>query len=244
MLWCRRQIAKKARLCIIPSEERAQVFRAEMNNSDRVVCVWNCPGVDEAKRCPDRPKGSCLSIWYHGSIVPPKLPETIIKALALVSGTVKLKIAGYETLGYLGYLEQLNDLASKLGIEDRFECLGALNREDLLLQCQNCDIGLAIFRDKSLMPMIGATNKPFEYLACGLALLVPEVPAWRDIFAAPRYGLACDPESPESIAAALQWFMDHRTETHAMGEAGRQRVVSEWNYEAQFAPVERLLSCP
>ncbi len=24
---------------------------------------------------------------------------------------------------------------------------------------------------------------------------------------------------------------------HAMGEAGRRRIVDEWNYEKQFAPV-------
>jgi glycosyltransferase involved in cell wall biosynthesis len=244
MLWSRRQLARKARLCIIPSEERAKAFEAEMNNALKVACVWNCPSLCEASPDTGATKGSELTIWYHGSVVPPKLPDTIVKALALVPAYVKLKFAGYETIGYQGYLQHLTELAAELGIPDRLEFLGALNREELLSQCQRCDVGLAVFRDDTMMPMLGATNKPFEYLACGLPLLVPDVPAWQELFVKPGYGLACACESPEGIARAIQWFVDHKAETRAMGDAGRERIMNEWNYEAQFAPIERLMTCP
>jgi hypothetical protein len=89
--------------------------------------------------------------------------------------------------------------------------------------------------------MVGASNKPFDYLACGLSLLVPDVVDWHDFFILPGFGLSCDPESVPTIVAALDWFMKHRAETKAMGEAGRQRVLHEWNYEAQFAPIQALL---
>jgi glycosyltransferase involved in cell wall biosynthesis len=244
MLWSRRQLARHARLCIIPSQERARAFVREMNNALKVACVWNCPSRSEARPHAGSAAEADLTIWYHGSVVPPKLPDTIVKALALVPAKVKLKFAGYETIGYQGYLQHLTELAAKLGIPDRVEFLGALNREELLSQCQRCDIGLAVFRDNTMMPMLGATNKPFEYLACGLALLVPDVPAWQELFVKPGYGLACACESPEGIARAIQWFVDHKAETRAMGDAGRKRILNEWNYEAQFAPIERLMTCP
>jgi glycosyltransferase involved in cell wall biosynthesis len=83
----------------------------------------------------------------------------------------------------------------------------------------------------------GASNKPFDYLASGLALLVSNLPGWRDLLVEPGYGATCDAQDPHSIAEALRWFIDHPTEMRAMGERGRRRVDAEWNYETQFAPV-------
>jgi glycosyltransferase involved in cell wall biosynthesis len=85
--------------------------------------------------------------------------------------------------------------------------------------------------------MSGASNKAFDYLACGLPVLVSDLPDWRRMYVDTGVGLACDPDDPASIAAALQWFLDHPDKVRAMGERGRQRVLAEWNYEAQFAPV-------
>jgi glycosyltransferase involved in cell wall biosynthesis len=85
--------------------------------------------------------------------------------------------------------------------------------------------------------MAGASNKPFDYMACGLALLVSALPDWRALFVEPGYALACDPGDAGSIARALAWFLEHREETARMGENGRRRIVEEWNYERCFAPV-------
>ena len=89
--------------------------------------------------------------------------------------------------------------------------------------------------------MSGASNKPFDYLACGAALLVTDLPDWGKVFVEPGFGLACDPGDPKSIAQALQWFLEHPDQMRAMGEKGRQRILTDWNYEKQFSPVlERL----
>jgi len=85
--------------------------------------------------------------------------------------------------------------------------------------------------------MVGASNKPFDYMASGVAMLVSDLPEWRATFADNGYGLACDSDDAASIAAAIRWFLEHRDEMRQMGERGRQRVLAEWNYETQFAPV-------
>jgi glycosyltransferase involved in cell wall biosynthesis len=74
-----------------------------------------------------------------------------------------------------------------------------------------------------------------------MALLVSDLPDWREFYVQPGYGLACDPEDPVSIATALRWYLEHPEETGAMGERGRQQVLQEWNYERQFQPVRDLL---
>jgi glycosyltransferase involved in cell wall biosynthesis len=93
----------------------------------------------------------------------------------------------------------------------------------------------------SIQPMTGASNKPFDYLACGLPLLVSNLPDWREMYVEPGYGLTANPDDPENIAAALRWYLEHPKEMREMGEQGRQRILKEWNYEHQFEKVENLL---
>src|SRR6185295_11545986 len=117
---------------------------------------------------------------------------------------------------------------------------------DLLALSDVCDIGLALMpleaSDVNTRFMAGASNKAFEYLTCGLPMLVSDRPEWRTMFVDPGYARSCDPEDAESIADALHWYLRHPDRAQAMGEDGRQRVLSEWNYEAQFAPVFRVIT--
>jgi glycosyltransferase involved in cell wall biosynthesis len=179
---------------------------------------------------------------YHGSIVPARLPTTVLTALSMLPKGVRLRVVGYETIGHKGYVRQLQELAAQLGVADRVEFLGAVpQREELLALCRQCDVGLSLMpmqsHDNNEQAMTGASNKPFDYLACGLALLVSELPDWRALFVDGGYALAMDPADPASIATAVRWFLEHPAESRAMGERGRQRIRSEWNYEEQFATV-------
>jgi glycosyltransferase involved in cell wall biosynthesis len=79
-------------------------------------------------------------------------------------------------------------------------------------------------------------------MASGLALLVSNLPCWSATFVDNGYGLACDSDDPKSVAEALRWFDEHREAMTEMGERGRERILLDWNYERQFAPViSRLL---
>jgi glycosyltransferase involved in cell wall biosynthesis len=169
------------------------------------------------------------------------LPPTVLEALALLPEGVKLRVIGYETVGHIGYVQELKEHAKELSINDRIEFLDAMPRKELLEWCRKCDVGLSflpnVSDDINQQAMLGASNKPFDYLACGLALLVSDLPDWRSMYVDSGNGLACAPDDPKSIARALQWFVDHRCEMRQMGERGRQRTVAEWNYERQFKPV-------
>ena len=85
--------------------------------------------------------------------------------------------------------------------------------------------------------MVGASNKPFDYIAAGLALLVPDAPAWRNTFVADGFALACDPESPASIAAAIARLLDDPTELAEMRRRAPRQIADAWNDETTFEPV-------
>ena len=243
---CRARLAQRAELCILPSERRAEYFARTVANGRPVITVWNCPRREEVISSPKPEPGNDLRILYHGSIVPARLPLTVVEALAKLPDEVRLTVIGYETVGHQGYVEELKETARRLKIEDRVQFLGPMPRYELMEHCRECDVGLALMPKNAdnlnFRHMIGASNKPFDYLACGLALLVSDLPDWVQTYVEPGYGLACDPKDPESIAAAIRWFLDHPEEMRAMGARGRQRILEEWNYEQRFEPVYQTLS--
>jgi glycosyltransferase involved in cell wall biosynthesis len=226
----------------LPNQRRAEVFAREVAVGSTVLCVWNAPTRDEVVSSRAARAGHDLWVLYHGSIVPARLPISMVEALTLVPGAVKLRVVGYETVGHRGYVAELRAAAAAFGVTPRVDFVGAVRtRGELLGWCRRCDVGIAFMprssQDINEQNMVGASNKPFDYMASGLALLVSELPEWRATFVANGYGLTCDSDDCRSIADALRWFLDHPAETRRMGERGRQRVLSEWNYETQFAPV-------
>jgi glycosyltransferase involved in cell wall biosynthesis len=246
ILRTRAVLARRAISCVLPNAQRMQRFDEEMHNAARTVCVWNCPMREEVVPPRQPPLGNTVRVVYHGSLNALRLPLTVLQALAQLPPAVTLSIVGYETVGHLGYLATLRERAQALGLLSRVEFVGTLpQREELLSHCRQGDVGLTFMprdtTDLNEQDMTGASNKPFDYLACGLALLVADRPDWRTMFVEPGYGLACDPEDAESIAAALQWFLEHPAEMREMGERGRQRIATEWHYERQFAPVLAIL---
>jgi glycosyltransferase involved in cell wall biosynthesis len=247
IFWTRQKLAHRAAVCVLPNERRAEQFTRDMGPDVKVVCVWNCPTKDEVG--PSRPplNGGDLWVLYHGSLVPARLPRTVFHALGMLPEWVKLRVIGYETAGHRGYVEELRSLAATLGVSHRVEFVGTVpTRDELFAQCREADIGLAFMpktsQDINEQAMTGASNKPFDYLACGLALLVSDLPDWRTLYVENHLALPVNPEDAASIAAALRRLSERPDELRTMGKRGRQRILAEWNYEKQFRPVFELFN--
>jgi glycosyltransferase involved in cell wall biosynthesis len=228
----------------LPNGYRAKRFAEATRCAAPPLEIWNCPRRAEVS-APRPVKSGRIGFLYHGSIVPDRVPLNIIDALALLPDDVLFTVVGYETVGSAGYSKVLRDRATELGISQRLNLPGPLNRRDVFAVSLQHEAGLALLPLKSadinFVAMTGASNKPFDYLACGLPLLVSKLPEWEEMYVKPGYALSCDPNSVESIASALRWFCDHPEQMRAMGERGRQKILSDWNYEAQFQPaLERL----
>jgi glycosyltransferase involved in cell wall biosynthesis len=242
----RRALAQKADVCVLPNAERARLFTSATGRSD-VLTVWNCPARSEIASGHHEASGQTLRVLYHGSIVPARVPKSVLEGVALTPPGVTLTLIGYETAGHARYIRELTESAAKLGIADRVRFDGPMSRADLMACCANFDVGLALLpidsSDINERSMVGASNKPFDYMACGLSLLVSESREWIDTYVSAGFGRSCDPGSAASIAGSLQWFLDHPKERQAMGERGQEQIASEWNYEKAFGPVvTRLLS--
>jgi len=238
----RQRLARKADVVVLPNAARQEQFVKQSGRHKTSFVVWNTPKRTDADPRPKKPQDRFV-VFYHGSIVPERLPRTVVEALKDLPDEVELHIAGYETIGHEGYLAELQRLAVEIGVAARFKYLGGLPRDQLLPLARAAHIGLALMpstsSDINMYQMVGASNKPFEYLACGCPFLVTDLPEWRQIFVTTELARVCNPAEPRSIAAQIKWFFDHRDITIRMGEAGRHRVLRHWNYEECFGSMLR-----
>lgn len=235
------KVARNADLVIFPNAERAEIVRREIGfPAERLRIVWNLPR--RAEQPTLAPKADMpLLLWYHGSITPDRLPPSVIEAVASFGGRVRLQIAGYEAPLVRGYISHMLDLASREKAAPFVSYVGQIARQDLLARATAAHVGLAFMppcsNNINMQHMTGASNKAFDYMAAGLALLVSDLPDWHDMFVAPGYALACDPRSAHSIRSALGWLIDHPEALKKMAADARAKISAEWNYDSAFAPV-------
>jgi glycosyltransferase involved in cell wall biosynthesis len=236
----RRAALRRARLVIFPNEGRAGEVAAEIPfATERLRIVWNLPRRSEVSPPAVRQTGP-LVLYYHGSIASDRPPRTVLEAV-LRFPDVQLRVVGYETAVGQGHVASLRSLAEAAGRPEALEFHGEVSREALTALMKGAAVGVALMPISShninMRHMTGASNKAFDYLSGGLALLVSDLPDWHAMFVLPGYGRACDPTSADSIAEAIRWFLEHPEETRAMGDRGRHQVLERWNYDTSFGQV-------
>ena len=250
--WCRKALCKKALLVAVPNATRAgRIVDATGVPVDRVFTVFNCPLRGEAlTELPDPQSAEGNTpfwIYYHGSIVPDRLPLSVIDALALTSTRVCLRVVGYETAGGAGHLSEMRERAILRGVSDRVEFVGPVSRAELHQFARSSHVGLSLMpmrsEDVNMVYMVGASNKPFDYLASGCPLIVSDLPDWQLMFVDAGLASSCDPRSAASVAQAIDYWLT-QPEIYRQAQAeGLRRIAGTWNYEVQFAPVMSALQC-
>ena len=232
--------ARRADHIVFPNAVRAELVRKEVGfPAERLRIVWNMPR--RAEIPPLQGTDGPLRLYFHGSITPERLPKAVMDAVLSFGGTVHLQIAGYEAPLRRGYLQSLLDAGGVTGPEAVISYLGQISRSNLLEAAASNHVGLAFMPlstdDPNMAFMTGASNKAFDYMAAGLALLVSDKPDWRSMYVEPGFGLACDPANAGAVRAALTWFLDHPGARKEMAMRARRKIEEDWNYDTAFAPL-------
>src|SRR5262249_2395979 len=98
---------RAARLVVFPNEEPARIADGEHAVSPRRLrIVWNLPRRAELPHLLLKPELP-LIVYYHGSVTPERLPESVVEAVQRYNGRVRLRIAGYDAPGAPGYIARL-----------------------------------------------------------------------------------------------------------------------------------------
>ncbi len=234
---------RKADAVIFPNETRARLAQAEIGFApDRLHIVWNMPRRSEIPSITEN-SNEPLVLYYHGSVTPERLPQTVIDAVRRFDGAVRLQVAGYEVASSHGYIDKIERRRIGDSREPFVQYLGHFSRNQLLAIAARAHVGLALMppssTDVNMRHMTGASNKIFDYMAAGLATLVSDLPDWRRQFVATDFARACDPTSTDSVAAALSWFRDNPELRREMSARNRAKILADWNYDTAFASVIR-----
>ncbi|MBA7652869.1 hypothetical protein ES703_60708 [subsurface metagenome] len=92
------------------------------------------------------------------------------------------------------------------------------------------NIGLVIFlplpNQERAMP-----NKPFEYMACSLPMVMSNFSYWQEIFS--ECALFVNPYDPEDIAEKVLYLLDNPDEAKKLSDEGRELIEKKYNWEAE-----------
>lgn len=237
--WTRRWAAKAAEIVIFPNAERGRIAQETIGfDASKLQIVWNVPRLAEVPDVPVKADAP-LVLWYHGSINQQRLPETILEAVSKFKGAVRLDVAGYEAPGAKGYVQHLLNRWNTDGLI-LIRYLGEIEyHEDLLKYAANCHVGLAFMPmatvDINMKHMVGASNKPFDYMAAGLALLVSDLPEWKSMYVDNGFGLVCNPNSVKSIISAITLYLENPEMIISSSKSCQAKIAHDWNYEKEFS---------
>ncbi len=247
IVWARRKLLCDASLVIFPNELRLKRALNWSGSDALAEVVWNCPSVKELRVVDDTNSNNVdeskpLRLYYHGTLVPDRLPLTILDGISICNSKVELTLVGYTTIGSNCYDEILKGYAGELGIGDCLHFKGTLpTRNDVMIECRKHDVGIVLFTGEGweiyATEMAGASNKPFDYLSQGIAVLVPDLPAWKNLYTNNNCAIEANPDDVESLAELFDWLTRNRKEVQEMGRKGRGLIETKWNYEKQFLPV-------
>ena len=111
------------------------------------------------------------------------------------------------------------------------ECLGKLNRTQVVELLQSCQIGMAnLLNVGQYNRFDNFPTKVYEYMSLGLPVILSRSDYGDRVLEQYRFGISVDPENVEEIADAIRYLLDHPDEARQMGENGRRAVKEQYNW--------------
>lgn len=182
-------------------------------------------------------KNSCsmpLRLLYTGNVIPTKGISDIVDALKFISTPVHLVLCGNGSPDYVDKLvERLS--SSKDGVKRILEWRGALGREDVISEYQSAD--LFVFCSSSE----GLGKSLIEAMACGLPVVVSDIPPFKEVVEDSVNGLVVPAGSFEGIATAIDKYLTDPNLRQKYGHNARNTVLSRFSKRCEIESWLRIL---
>jgi glycosyltransferase involved in cell wall biosynthesis len=145
-----------------------------------------------------------LTIGYFGRIAPEKGIHLLVEAFGLLAADrslppLRFAIAGYKSFGDEPYFETVTKRAEELGLADRFQYAGELDRAEKIAFLQSLDI--------MAVATVYHESKGFsvlEALAIGVPVVAPRHGSFLEILEETGGGVTCAPNDPTDLADKLR----------------------------------------
>jgi len=158
---------------------------------------------------------------YLGGVNPLRNIETVIQAHQYLPAECVFVIRGP---GVDVYGKDYQTLAQALGLEQRVFCLPPVAMDEVIGGAAGADCGIVMLRNICKNFYWFYPNKFFEYMLAGLPVAVSHFPDVTTHVEREKCGVVFDPDSPQSIAAALRRLYEHPEEAQALGRSACCRL--------------------
>jgi glycosyltransferase involved in cell wall biosynthesis len=106
--------------------------------------------------------------------------------------------------------------------------LGSKSQEEVYAINKTANIGIINFYPVS-NHLQSLPNKSFEYMACGLAMVLSDFEYWKKYFN--NFALFANPLDPRSIADAINTLLSDDELRRTLSEKGRQEIYNNYSWE-------------
>jgi glycosyltransferase involved in cell wall biosynthesis len=206
--------------------------------SDRIPTVIpNCFPYDKAPKEGVGPRDqrdpeAVSFYWFSQTIGPGRGLETLAKALPLLTGNWQLFLRG-EIRQYHPWFEATFPET----IRSRVHLLPSVPNADLANYTSSHDVGLALEVPHCVNRNMTATNKIFEYLRCGLAVVATSTKGQVEVMnRCPDAGWVIPPSDASSLAKVLQGAIEDRETMSHRKIAAKKAAHDIWSLE-QYSEV-------
>lgn len=204
-----RYLLKNACCCFATTQAMALALANDAGTTSLPTVIPNCfPSSgrqDAIGRAGDkRPANQVSFYWFSQTIGPGRGLEALARALPLLHGGWQLAIRG----NLRGYGDWFNDNFPK-NLRERIKLLDTVPNSELLACTMSHDVGLALEIPFCPSRDLTATNKIFEYLRAGLAVIATSTAGQHEVMmACPEAGEVVVPDNEVCLAAAMQRIID------------------------------------
>ena len=248
--WIESWAVKNANIISFPQKKRAEIF-SKKNNIEKEICiVYNSPLLNwNIKKNISESINSIITnkkvILYQGELSYTRGLANILKSIPHLSEDIILILVGKSEIEP-AFNNKFKELIDHLNISNRVFIFESLSYFDLSSITNLCDIGIGVLsttQDDSninIRHLFGASNKIFEYMACGLPIIVPYNDEYYKEIELQKLGLTVDPLSENSIAKAINKILD-KSNYNIYSNNVSDKFLNEYNYNKQFQKILKLL---
>lgn len=204
-----RHLLGKAHCCLTTSQVLADALAQDAGTTRRPAVVPNCfPALERQRMSRERhdskPGGVVAFHWFSQTIGPWRGLEALAKALPMLRGNWVLALRG-DLSGHQNWFE--NTFPASL--RGHIQILAPVPNADLLARTMPHDVGLALEVPYCANKDLTASNKIFEYLRAGLAVIATRTRGQEEVMqACPSAGMLIEPDDPVALAYAMQKMLD------------------------------------
>jgi len=175
-----------------------------------------------------------------GRLIERKGHDIVIRAMARLAS--EFPAARYVVVGDGPRGPYLRDLVASVALQDRVVFVGEVRKEDLPLYYQAADVFAMVSRARERQGDVEGFGLVYlEAGACAKPVVAGRSGGVPDAVVDGVTGLLVSPESVEEVADALARLLRDRELAAKLGQAGRQRVEREMNWENTVRSVRAAL---